>query len=99
MTEKDKEMWYGFCTYWTEDWDKLKFLPANPEFSSAIQGGVPCCPECGSPGFQMAVIEWNEGIKKFEAKCPGYAKFIEELREVCHGKGVDTGELWEKRAS
>jgi len=92
----ETEIWYGFCTFWTDDWNKLAEIPTWGT-GKAYTGGIPCCPECGSPGFQMTLQEWNDGIVKFNAKEPGYAKFINELKNTCHGRGVGLGDLWEKR--
>ena len=82
---KGKMIWYGLCTYWTDDWDTLNLK------------GIPACPECENPGFQMTVQEWNEGIAKYEVPDnPGYAVFITELKEKCHGK-TTLSELWEQK--
>jgi len=83
---KGKLIWYGLCTYWTDDWDNLNLKESQ---------GIPSCPECENPGFQMTVQEWNEGIEKYEADGnPGYGECIAELKEKCHGKTTIL-ELWE----
>jgi len=85
----ESQIWYGFCTYWTDDWDFLKPTPENK--------GIPSCPECGSVGFQMTIQDWNQGIAKYEVPDnPGYAVFVTELKEKCHGKTTML-ELWEQK--
>lgn len=80
---KGKLIWYGLCTYWTDDWDAL-----NLE-------GIPSCPECGNPGFQMTRQEWNEGVAKYEADGnPGYTHFINNVKGNCMGK-TTLLEAWE----
>ena len=92
----EQEIWYGFCTYWTNDWDKLGSTPAEGE-DQAISGGIPSCPECGSVGYQMTAEDWKEGIEKYEAEGnAGYGTFIEGLKEQCNGK-TTIMELWEQR--
>jgi len=90
----EQEIWYGFCTYWTDDWEALAHHTV-PE-GAAISSGIPCCPECKSPGYQMTLKNWNDGIAKYEAEDnAGYGKFIEELKGKCHGK-TTIAELWEQ---
>jgi hypothetical protein len=89
-----EEIWYGFCTFWTDDWGQLSATPV-PE-GAAIQAGIPCCPECGSVGYQIDADEWWEGVQKMEEASPGYFKFIKGLKNVCHGKGTGIGDLWER---
>ncbi len=90
----EQELWYGFCTYWTDDWEALKHTPV-PE-GAAISSGIPCCPECGSVGYQMTLQAWNEGIEKYEADGnPGYGDFINEMKGKCHGPKTTLAELWE----
>lgn len=91
----EQEIWYGFCTYWTDEWDSLS--ATEPVEGEAISHGIPCCPKCGSVGYQMTLLDWNEGIEKYEAEGhTGYAAFIEGLKEQCNGK-MTIMELWEQR--
>ena len=53
-------LWYGPCGFWTDDWDKLKVTP------------IPCCPHCGSPGFQIEYSKWDSGAEVFERTHPRY---------------------------
>ncbi len=87
----DEQIWYGFCTFWTSDWGKLSKTGEPMGF------GIPCCPDCGSVGFQIDADEWWEGVQRVEEATPGYFKFIKELKDTCHGKGVGIGDLWEER--
>lgn len=86
-------IWYGFCTYWTDDWDKLSTQPVPP---GSKFPGIPCCPDCGSVGYQMEEDEWWEGVQAFEAENPGYYKYIKAIKDTCHGKGISIGDLWEE---
>jgi hypothetical protein len=85
----EQQIWYGLCTYWTDDWDALKPTPENK--------GIPSCPECGSVGFQMTRQEWNEGVAKYEADGnPGYTHFINNVKGNCMGK-TTLLEAWERQ--
>lgn len=97
-------IWYGFCTFWTDDWDELSSVEVKGSPSGiggravgAIDAGIPCCPDCGSVGYEIEDDEWWEGVQKVEADTPGYYKFITDLKELCHGKGESIGDLWELR--
>ncbi len=85
----EQQIWYGLCTYWTDDWDALTPSPENK--------GIPTCPECGSVGFQMTRQEWNEGVAKYEADDnPGYTQFINDVKGNCLGK-TTLLEAWEQK--
>jgi hypothetical protein len=78
------------CGYWTDDWDRVRC------------GGIPSCPTCGCVGYQATALKWFEGAKKFESEGhPGYVTFLNEIKEVCHGRNWDYEakyrEWWEKR--
>lgn len=90
----DSQIWYGFCTFWTDDWEQLDITPA-PE-DSAIHFGVPCCPECGSVGFEADADEWWEGVQMLEKIEPGYYKFLKDLKNTCRG-GITLSDLWNER--
>lgn len=66
----DRFLWYGVCGRWT----------VRPE---TLLKGVPRCPDCGGPGFQTTVGEWESGIKNWEKDHPGYSEEIEKLKDVC----------------
>lgn len=73
-------VWYGYCTYWTDDWDKLKL---DLDYHSN-EIGMPLCPCCGAPGFQMAAGRWFAGASTFQAMGnPGYVSFVENTKEQC----------------
>jgi len=79
-------MWYGTCTYWTDDWDML----------SKTDDGIPCCPKCGSVGFIIKYDKWHDGAIQFdEGINRGYLKFLMELKETCHGN-TNIMDLWKK---
>lgn len=67
-------IWYGICTYWTDDWTKV------------ASGAIPCCPKCGSPGFQIEAGQWEAGAQQFAATHPGYLVVLSDCKERCHGK-------------
>lgn len=94
MPEPER-IWYGFCTFWTDDWGQLSWT--DPKGNGAMNGGIPCCPECGSVGYQMTSDEWWEGVQGMEQDEPGYYKFIKGLRNTCHGSEVSVMNLWEER--
>jgi hypothetical protein len=72
--DPQRGIWYGMCTYWTDDWD---------EVSDGI-GGIPCCPVCGALGMQTTAADWFEGVAKFQAKGnPGYVNFVNQSKEQC----------------
>lgn len=83
-----REMWYSAtCCYWTDDWSKLKkFGP-----------GIPCCPQCGSPGMQSMYKHWHEGAIKHDKKEPGYSTFLQDVKEKCFGRGKGIGALWKMK--
>lgn len=93
----DALLWYGLCTYWTTDWDKLGRTPPTVIDGRSVPGGIPTCPECGAVGFQATLAEWRAGIWAFDRENPGYADWIATLEETCHGPGVTTRALWEQR--
>ena len=67
-------IWYGTCTYWTDDWNKL----------SKSLGTIPCCPACHAPGFQITAKEWFSGAARFEgAGNERYRIFLNQSKEQC----------------
>lgn len=62
------------CTWW----DTIDKAGKNPN-------GLPVCPKCGSPLFEMESEElWWAGVTAHESQNnPGYAKFIEWARGKC----------------
>jgi hypothetical protein len=88
-------IWYGFCTFWTDDWGQLS--RTEHEGNGSIVGGIPCCPDCGSVGYQIEDDEWWEGVQIVEKAEPGYYKFIRGLKDTCHGPDKSVGDLWDER--
>jgi hypothetical protein len=83
--DPNRLIWYGMCTYWTDDWDHV----------AGGSGVIPHCPSCGSPGFQTTAHDWWHGAVRFEAEGrkgfsegphPGYVEFLGSVREVCTGR-------------
>lgn len=80
-----RALWYGWCTYWTDDWDELR--SKHPVKMSAIVGGTPSCPTCGAFGFQTTAADWFAGAERFEREGNArYQEFLAYSKETCHGK-------------
>lgn len=63
----DTRMVYGARCAW---WGTIHDVASN--------GGIPCCPTCGSPLFEMDSPEtWWAGVDRFDATHPGYRKMME----------------------
>lgn len=77
--DPDRLIWYGWCTYWTDDWEKIR--------NTKDVSGIPCCPVCGAYGFQSLASKWFEGAKRFEAEGnPRYVEFVHAFKEQCRGR-------------
>lgn len=76
-------IWYSpQCGFWTDDWDEVQVLP-----SEAHSDGIPCCPQCGLPGFVCTAKLWDDGAAIFQRKGnPGYLNFLEDIKGMCCGK-------------
>lgn len=62
MPDRDLDLWYGAgCTYWTDEWDALASTGEGP------LGGIPCCPRCGSVGYEIRRAQWWAGVRQHEA--------------------------------
>lgn len=82
-------MWYSTrCTYWTDDWLKLK--TSGP--------GIPVCPKCGSPGYQSHFNQWDKSARRYdEQAATGYYNFLQDVKEVCLGKSMSEAfKEWQK---
>ena len=87
MNKQEEWVWYSIdCSYWTDDFGDL---------SETEYGFIPCCPRCGLVGYQAELDAWNEGVKEFDEKDPGYRDFINEIKKTCKGPGVTVTKLWE----
>jgi hypothetical protein len=85
VTKTRTMIWYGLCTFWTEDWPLL----------ARTAHGIPCCPHCGAVGFQINADDWWAGVERYESEGnPGYRAFLEDLRNTCHGKSTTVLSLW-----
>lgn len=93
----DRGVWYAThptCGYWTDDWSNLKqFAGHVPKPGDVMRGGVPCCPECGCPGFQTTWAEWMGDAERFEREgrdhgqsYPRYVKFLLAQKGKCGKK-------------
>lgn len=78
---KDKRIVYGARCLW---WGSIH------EVKEITGYGIPGCPHCGSPLFEVDSIEtWNAGIEKYSKNDPQYAQFVDWLR-THHRTNFDT---------
>lgn len=73
--DPDRMVWHSPCTYWTDDWTKLRDA-----------GGIPICPTCGCPGFQTDYQNWIDSAIEFEKTHPYYVEFLNQTKEECRGR-------------
>lgn len=85
-SDPNRLCWYGPCMYWTDNWNALSSSPT----------GIPCCPYCGTVGFQITHQEWMNGAIRFAAETdqPGYPKWLLDIKEVCSPEMS----MWRKRS-
>lgn len=69
----NRSVWYGICSYWTDDWTKLK----------VAMGHIPVCPECGNIGRHVPAKEFFEDIALTEKQFPGFTEVYNKLKERC----------------
>lgn len=76
-------IWYGLCSYWTDDWSKLS---DTGEKQGVGKGhGIPCCPICGAVGFEQSATDWWRQVDEYEADGhPGYRAQVMAQKEVCN---------------
>lgn len=87
MTAADQNtVWFGGCTYWTEDPAKLVDGPDGP-----------VCPQCGQPKTPVPADMFHQGNSYLGRQWPDYVAFVESLREVCHGHDLVIADVWFKR--
>lgn len=68
-------LWYGPCFFWTDNWDLV--CPTGH--------GIPRCPACGAPGFQIAYSDWMRQAEEYEHKGhPGYVEWMNANKEKCN---------------
>ena len=71
----DGRVFYGLCTFWTDDWGVM-----------GSSSGIPVCPKCGSVGFETTLTKWMAGARRHEEGViegsadrdphPGYVQMI-----------------------
>lgn len=83
---KDQTIVYGLCTWW----DSIDKTDAN--------GGLPLCPHCGSPLFEVVDEEaWWRGVDRRETEGdPGHRAFVEWLRGKCFRNRSDARASYEE---
>jgi hypothetical protein len=74
--DPEQGVWYGLCAFWTDDWSQLK----------SVNGMIPCCPTCGSVGFQTTFGCWMGGARDFDSIHPRYVEFLESHKAHCFGR-------------
>lgn len=74
--DPNRGIWYGWCGFWTDDWDRVK--PQRPD-------GIPCCPKCGCYGYMAEAHKWESGIPGFVETHPEFPRYAEFV-EFCKGK-------------
>lgn len=72
---KDRRIVYGARCLW---WDSIDRVAAAPS-------GLPICPHCGSPLFELDnILIWWQGVDRHEAEGhPGYHAMIEWSQGRC----------------
>lgn len=82
QTKTDTRIVCGARCVWWDSIDKAGSLPTKP---GSPFGGLPCCPHCRSPLFEMAnEAQWWEGVERYERDGhPGYRQMIEWQRGKC----------------
>jgi len=56
----DGRVFYGLCTFWTDDWSVM-----------GSSSGIPVCPKCGSVGFETTLTKWMVGVRQHEMGTTG----------------------------
>lgn len=81
QTKTNSLIVYGARCAW---WDTIDNAGAIPRPGSPF-GGLPCCPHCRSPLFQMTDSEWWSGVERYEREkpWPGYRQMLEWQRGKC----------------
>ncbi len=83
-----RTIWDGMCTYWTDDWSQVE----------TARDGTPLCSDCGCPGYQVTMEEFERSTAAFEAEGnPGYVEFVLGFKGTCKGRDGELGKLWAER--
>lgn len=88
-TNPARGIWYSAgCGYWTDDWNKVRGHGPGHQ--------IPCCPSCGSVGYQGAWEEWFADATAYQNENhPRYIEFLFLRKETCGGKGYNFLEGYE----
>lgn len=69
---KDTRIVYGARCLWWGSINETHVIPGV---------GIPCCPHCGSPLFEVdSIAVWTAGIQEQSKIDPHYAQFVDWLR-------------------
>jgi hypothetical protein len=67
------DVWYGICSYWTDDLTKL----------GRSVSGLPGCPN-GHVGFEIDAPSWWADAERYENDGhPRYVEFLKRKKEFC----------------
>lgn len=68
------DVFYGFCTFWSDDW---KGMREQRVLNGGAADSIPCCPFCGSVGFEIPKTKWLADAARYEAAGhPGYVAMV-----------------------
>jgi hypothetical protein len=74
-----RTVWYGMCTFWSDDWNKLPLIGT----------GIPVCPVCRGVGFQLSAAKWLGAAEAYQrdGPAPRYVEFLTTYhKEKCYGR-------------
>ncbi len=79
MNEASEKVVHGARCVWWNTLDKAGKTPPGHSGHS-----LPCCPFCGGVLYEMPIVQWWEGVKRYESEGHvGYRKFVEWWRGKC----------------
>lgn len=72
--DPERAVWMGIgCTYWTDNWTKLK----------GDEGNSPICPVCEKNGYYNTFKAFQEDGDDTEKRFPNWHKFVAKTKERC----------------
>lgn len=75
MNSNEKEKMVVFCslcTFW-----------GDISAAAKSDSGIPVCPECGFPLYEMPKYEWDTNVSRYDAGHPGYAEMMRWSKNRC----------------
>lgn len=64
----DGRVFYGLCTFWTDDWSVI-----------SSSSGIPACPKCGGVGFETTLTKWMAGARRHEEDSPPHPGYVQMI--------------------